>query len=131
MIRQIVTAGLVACVVVGCARIPGMPKGDGAGAAQPDSIVVGVLNENYYDARIHAIFAGGQRRSLGTIPGNGGRARTALAWEPRTLVFEVFFVTDGATYVSLPVEVAPAESLDVRVPPNISESGFFRRVRRN
>jgi hypothetical protein len=55
----------------------------------------------------------------------------ALAWEPRALVFDVLLVTDGATYVSHPVDVAPGESVEVRVPSNISESGFFRRVWRN
>lgn len=92
MSRQIMTGVAVVCVVVACARLPGVPKGDRAAVqAQPDSILVDVLNENYYDARIHAVYAGGQRRSLGTIAGNGGR---------------------------------------VRVPSNIRESEFFRRVRR-
>lgn len=131
MSRRIMTAVAVVCVVAACVRVPGLPKGDRAVLAQADSILVDVLNENYYDARIHAVYAGGQRRSLGTIAGNGGRAQSALPWEPRALVFEVVFVTDGAAYVSLPVDVVPAQSIEVRVPPNIRESGFFRRVRRN
>ena len=95
---------------------------------QADSIVVNVLNENYYDARIHAIYDGGQRRSLGTIAGNGGQMRVALGWEPRALLFEVSLVTDGSTYVSDPVDVPAGQSIDIRVPSNIRESGFFRRV---
>lgn len=131
MSRQILTMVAVVCVVVACGRLPGGRKGDRAAQAQPDSILVEVLNENYYDARIHAVYAGGQRRSLGTIAGNGGHARTALAWEPRALVFEVLFITVGETYVSLPVDVVPEQSIDLRVPSNIGESGFFRRLRRN
>lgn len=131
MVRPMVTGAAVVCVVLACARLPGAPKGSPAVRQRPDSILVEVLNENYYDARIHAVYAGGQRRSLGTIAGNGGRARTALLWEPRSLVFEVLFVTDGATYASYPVDVVPGQSLEVRVPSNIRESGFFRRVPRD
>lgn len=131
MTRQILTTLTVASAVFACARLPGVSKGDRAARAQADSIVVAVLNENYYDARIHAVYDGGQRRSLGTIAGNGGNARVALAWEPRSLVFEVLFVTVGETYVSLPVDVVPEQSIDLRVPSNIGESGFFRRARRH
>ena len=129
--RQIMTAAVLAFIIVACGRLPGASKGDHAAVqAQPDSIRVDVLNENYYDARIHAIYTGGQRRSLGTIAGNGGRTRLAVPWEPRALVFEVSLVTDGATYVSYPVDVVPGQVMDVRVPANIAESGFFRRARR-
>lgn len=132
MSRQMITAVATALFCAACAALPGVRRGDRAAEqARPDSIHVDALNENYYAARIHAVYAGGQRRSLGTIAGNGGRTTVALAWEPRSLVFEVLFVTDGTTYVSLPVDVAPGESIDIRVPSNINESGFFRRMRRN
>ena len=131
MSRQITAAVALALFTVGCARLTGGTKrGDAAGQARPDSIRVEVLNENYYAARMHAVYVGGMRRSMGTIDGNGGRARVALAWEPRALVFEILLVTDGSTYESQSVDVAPGESVEVRVPSNISESGFFRRVSR-
>jgi len=121
----------VALMFVGAAcGLPGFPgRNQGAAAAQPDSVVVEVLNENYYATRIHAVFDGGQRRALGTIAGNGGRARVGLAWEPKSLVFEVQLIVDGSAYVSHPVYVSPGDSIEVRVPSNISGSGFFRRVR--
>lgn len=126
MFRLIIIA-LATCIGAGCGRIPGIPGGAG-GRAPADSIVVDVLNENYYAARIHAIYEGGQRRSIGTIPGNGGQARVALAWEPRSLIFEVLLVTEGSTYLSDPVDVAAGQAIDLRVPSNIRGSGFFRRV---
>lgn len=98
--------------------------------AAADSVFIDTLNDNYYDARVHAIYTGGQRRSLGTVVGNGGRTRTALGWEPHALVFEVTFIISGASYVSYPVELTRGEELEVRLPPNIDESGFFRRVSR-
>ena len=130
MSRHIMTAVALALGVIACTRSPGTKADGAAGAARPDSILVDALNENYYEARIHAVYAGGQRRSLGTIAGNGGRTRVAMAWDARALVFEVVFVTDGSAYVSLPVDVVPGQTLDLRVPSNIAESGFFRRVRR-
>lgn len=96
----------------------------------PDSIFVEAFNDNFYDARVHAVF-GGKRLTLGTIPGNGGHTETALAWEPRELVFEVSFVISGKAYVSLPVDVARGGHVEVRLPQNIDASGFFRRVARN
>jgi hypothetical protein len=130
MLRQIMMAAAIALVAGACARSSGGATG-GAGMARRDSIHVEAINENFYDARIHAVFTGGQRRSLGTIAGNGGKARMALAWEPRSLVFEVVFITDGAAYASLPVDIPAGESIEVRVPMNISGSGFFRRLRRD
>ncbi len=131
MSRTIMTALAITLFGVACAGLPGAQEGGRAPQPEPDSILVNAVNENYYDARIHAVYVGGQRRSLGTIAANGGRTRMALAWEPRALVFEVLFVTDGATYVSHSVDVAPGESIEIRVPANISASGFFRRVPRS
>lgn len=124
MIRSITAALALACLVAACGRFR---QGD---RTRPENVVVDVLNENFYEARIHAVYDGGQRRSLGTLPGNGGRERVELAWEPRSLIFEVQFVTEGSAYVTHPVDVSPGESLELRVPSNISQSGFFRRVRR-
>lgn len=110
-----------------CAIVPGNRKSNAA-AAQADSIQVFVLNENYYDARIHALFDGGGRRSMGTIPGNGGRAVVPLAWEPRALTFDVQFVTAGTRYLTYPIDLAPGDSIELRLPINISGSGAFRRI---
>ena len=99
-------------------------------AAAPENVVIEAFNDHFYDARVHAVYTGGQRRSLGTIPGNGGSTRTVLAWEPHALVFEVSFIISGAEYASLPVEVSPGEHVEIRLPPNIDQSGFFRRVTR-
>lgn len=104
---------------------------DGAVPALPDSIFVEALNEHFYDARIHAVYVGGQRRTLGTIAGNGGQIERALQWEPHALVFEVSFLISGARYVSYPLDVSRGELVEVRLPPNIDQSGFFRRVSRN
>ena len=108
--------------------LPGGGKGARGGMPR-DSILVFAVNENYYDARIHAVYDGGQRLSVGTVAGNGGRARVALPWEPRAVEFSVFLVTAGTTYMTPPFDLAAGDSIELRVPLNITSSGFFRRVR--
>lgn len=130
MSKALMVAVAVAISCVAC--WPGRSGGAKGGAVpRPDSVRVAVLNENYFAARIHAVFDGGPRRSLGTIDGNGGRASIALAWEPRALVFELLLITDGSAYVSYPVDLAPGDSIELKIPATLRESGFFRRVRRN
>lgn len=113
-----------------CAACASRYDTEDAEPREPEIIVVEAYNENFYDARVHAVFAGGQRRSLGTIAGNGGRTQTTLAWEPHALVFEISFLISGAEYVSHPLEVSRGEHVELRLPSNIEDSGFFRRVSR-
>jgi hypothetical protein len=129
MSNQMLIAAVMTIACAACGRLSGASRARAAAEAQADSVRVSVVNENYYSARIHAIYAGGQRRSLGTIDGNGGRTNAALGWEPRSLVFEVTLITDGAMYLSHTVELSPGDSIELRVPLNISGSGLFRRIR--
>lgn len=94
----------------------------------PDSVYIQAVNDHFYDARIHAVYAGGQRRSLGTVHGNGGEAQLTIPWEPRALTFQIMFVVSGQTYLSLAMDVNRNERLELRIPPNIESSGFFRRI---
>ena len=127
MVRLIAFAIAVA-LLAGCSVLPG-GAGRGRAGVPRDSIVVYTVNENYYDARIHAIYDGGQRLSVGTVAGNGGRSRIALPWQPRAVEFSVFLVTAGTTYLSPPFDLSAGDSIELRVPLNITSSGFFRRVR--
>jgi hypothetical protein len=97
---------------------------------EPDSITVAITNDNFYDARIHAQYDGGHRYSLGTVAGNGQQAEVSIRWEPRPIIFEIMFIVSGAVYLSHPVQALPGDIIEVRLPPNIDASGFFRRVRR-
>lgn len=128
MSRQSITVLAVVLLSTSCA---GRYGSQAAAPAEADSIHVDALNEHFYDARVHAVYTGGQRRSLGTITGNGGHTRTAILWEPHALVFEVSFIISGAQYVSQPLNVSRGEIVDLRLPANIDQSGFFRRVSRD
>lgn len=101
-----------------------------ADATEADSIVIVAVNENYYDARVHAVYDGGPQMTLGTIAGNGGTVQAAVPWDPRALIFEISFIISGRDYVSEPVTVTRGEHLELRLPANIDMSGFFRRAPR-
>ena len=98
------------------------------GPAAPDSVFVEIVNDNYYDARLHAIYEGGMRYPLGTVGGNRRQAAVAIPWQPRPLEVTVTLIIGGGAYVSDRIDVAPGDIVAVRVPPNIASSIFFRRI---
>lgn len=123
------TLGTVAVAVLAATACAGRQNVDpNIPAGEADSVFVETINDNYYDARVHAVYSSGTRRTLGTIPGNGGKGEAAIPWEPRELVFEISFVIAGTAYVTYPIDVTRGESFELRLPPNIDASGFFRRV---
>ena len=119
---------VIALVLLGAACAGRRDAQPGTPTGEPDSVRVETINDYFYDARVHAVYGGGSRRTLGTIAGNGGHSEVAIPWEPRDLVFEISFVIGGASYVTHPMNVARGESIELRLPPNIDASGFFRRV---
>jgi len=103
-------------------------QSDATGAG--DSMFVAVINENYYDARVHLVYDGGAPYSLGTVGGNQRTAVRTVPWLPRPLVVEVSLIVGGGTYRSDRIDVARGDVLEIRVPPDLQTSGFFRRVSR-
>ncbi|HEY3220200.1 MAG TPA: hypothetical protein VGJ80_05680 [Gemmatimonadales bacterium] len=118
---------LVACARSRTARDGGAPP---PAREDRDSVFVEVVNDNYYDARVHLIYDGGTRHSLGTIGGNARQSIRAVPWFPRPLFVEVTLVLGGGVYRSQPIDVPQGEVLRIRVPADLETSGFFRRVRR-
>lgn len=120
--------GVLMLLALACAR-----RRDGAqlaARALPDSVFVEVINENYYDARVHLIYAGGARHPLGTIGGNQRQPAVAIAWQPRSFVVEVTLIIGGGVYRSDAIDVTAGDVVEIRVPPNLDASGFFRRIPR-
>jgi hypothetical protein len=113
-----------------CARPQAARVQPSAGDVTPDSVFVEVVNDNYYDARIHLIYDGGMRHSLGTIGGNWRQAGVAIPWQPRALFVDVTLIIGGGVYRSDRIHVSPGDVLEIRVPADLESSGFFRRVGR-
>ena len=102
----------------------------GDAPAPPESVFVEVINENYYDARVHLVYDGGMRISLGTVSGNGREPAKAVPWYPRALYVEIRLIIGGGVYQSQKIDVPKGDVLEIRVPANLATSGFFRRVSR-
>ena len=119
-------------LMLACARSRAAPGLNGPEPASEDvdSVFVEVLNDNYYDARVHVIYEGGTRHSLGTIASNARGPTTPVPWLPRPLFIEVTLVVGGGVYRSQAIDVVQGEVLQIRVPADLETSGFFRRVRR-
>jgi hypothetical protein len=120
-------AAAVALVAAACAHHPEARAAATEAPSPPDRVFIDVINDNYYDARIHALYDGGARHALGTVAGNERQSLT-IPWLPRPLVFEVVLIVDGGVYRSERMNVAPGELVQLRLPPNIASSGFYRRV---
>jgi hypothetical protein len=93
-----------------------------------DSVFVEVINDNYYDVRVHVVYQGGARHSIGTIVGNTRQAAVAIPWQPRALVIEVARIVGSGVYQSDALDVPAGDAVEVRIPPNLDVSAFFRRV---
>ncbi len=117
-------------LLVACARSRAAPETNAAPSPREggDSVFVEVVNDNYYDARIHIVYDGGGRFTLGTVPGNQRQPARAIPWQPRPLVAQVSLIIGGGTYQSDKIDAAPGAVIEIRVPPNLRESGFFRRI---
>ena len=115
---------------VACAGRQGTRAEAGDAPAAADSVFVTVVNDNYYDARIHVVYDGGARYPLGTIASNHREPVITIPWLPRPFVVEVTLVIAGGVYRSQPMDASRGEFVEIRVPANLSQSGFFRRVGR-
>jgi hypothetical protein len=122
------TIALAVVLAAGCARHGRVRPVELDAAPVPDSVFVEVINDNYYDVRIHVVYDGGARVSLGTIGGHQRQGAVAIVWYPRALVVEVAMVIGNAVYVSDKLNVAAGDIFEVRVPPDLESSAFFRRV---
>lgn len=130
MLSPVIKTMALAALGAGCAHGGGVEVHNRSDPPATDSVYVQVINDNFNDARVHAVYDGGGRVSLGTISGKDERPERAIPWQPRPLVFEITFIVSGDRYLSVPVDLARGDFVQVRLPPNIESSGFFRRISR-
>ena len=92
-----------------------------------DSIYVEIVNEHFSDARVHAIYDGGHRYTLGLVIGHTKAPLNGIPWQPHPLVLEISFIAAGGPYYTHDLLLEPGDVITVRIPPNIETSAFFRR----
>jgi hypothetical protein len=102
----------------------------GAAPSVADSVELEVVNDNYFDARVYAVYAGGARHALGTVRSHTTESDLRIGWQPRRLAFEVHLVTGFANYVSHDIDVSPGDYVQLRLPPDFDVSDSFRRIPR-
>ena len=100
----------------------------GADPAFREEIAVRVINDNYYSARIRAVYDGGNRYSIWTVESHSTVDDLVIPWQPRLLWFEIDLIVGPGFYLSDRVHVAPGDLVELRLPPDLEESGFFRRI---
>lgn len=94
----------------------------------PDSIYVEIVNEHFYDARVYALYEEAARRPLGLVVGNTTAMPVALPWQPRPFVFEISFIAESGLYYTDQIMLDRGDVIQIRIPPNIATSAFFRRA---
>lgn len=90
-----------------------------------DSVTVEVVNENYYDLNLFAVYEGSARERLGLVTGNSSQT-FRIGWEPLRLQFEIDLISVGA-FFSDAVQVSPGDDVGLRVLSNLHRSDFWRR----
>lgn len=115
--------GVLALLVApGCSTLGRSGEGDSADPEQGRELTLHVINQNFYDATIYAVW-GSYRRRLGVVTGQ--REDTfRFRWAPLELSIEIRLLSVGSTTTySLPVDQGDVLELTVqpdlhrRIPP--------------
>ena len=93
-----------------------------------DSVTIDVVNDNYYDARVYAVYVGGAKHPLGTVRSYNSESGLRIPWQPRPLVFEVHLVTGFQRYLSYQIDVFSGDYVQLRLPANFEVSDSFRKI---
>jgi hypothetical protein len=92
-----------------------------------DSVYVRVINDHYSDARVYVVYDSGARYSLGLIVGKTKAPLAPILWQPRRLAFEISFIAAEGLFYSDDLLLEAGDVIQLRIPPNIASSAFFRR----
>ena len=128
--RRALLLGVVTATVVTVAACAGKRDVNVRRGAVPymgDSVYVELVNEHFNDARVHAIYDGGHRYTLGLVVGHSKAPLAGIPWQPHPLVLEITFIAAGGPYYTEALLLDPGDVISVRIPPNIATSAFFRR----
>ena len=122
----------LSCVlfIVACGGRGAMRVAQGGDPAFREDVSVRVINDNYYSARIRAVYDGGNRYIIGTVESHRTADDFVIPWQPKMLWFEIDLIVGPGLYLSDRVHVEPGDLVELRLPPDLEQSGFFRRVRR-
>ncbi len=116
-------------VVAACSRSSPITIARGPAPLVRDSIIVTVINDHFYEARVHAVYNQGLRYPLGVMGMKRDNGPFTIPWHIEELAFEVDMITIPGRYVSDEILVQPGDLVELRIPPNIASSAFFTAIR--
>jgi hypothetical protein len=108
--RSIALLSLVA--MVGCAA--GRVRDPLEARKRPEKVLLTVENDRFEDARIYAVWRGGQERRLGTATGKGSQT-FSFDWVDDQIQIRVSFVAKADGYTVDPITVAPGDHLQLKI----------------
>jgi hypothetical protein len=112
-VRTMLAAALsLVLVLTSCA-----PLGRSGAAVPVEQVPVVVENQNFYQATVFAI-VNSSRVRLGEVQGNSRATFTARAPATGQMRIEVRLLAVGA-FTSWPVSIAPGDTVQIRVPPDL------------
>jgi hypothetical protein len=122
-------AAALVIVVAGCSRGNPITIAHTPTPLVRDSIIVTVINDHFYEARVHAVYNQGLRYPLGVMGMKRENGPFTIPWHIEELAFEIDMITIPGRYVSDEIPVQPGDLVELRIPPNIASSGFFTPIR--
>ena len=114
MVRMIRTIALLSLLAVaGCARVGGV-RDPLQPRKRPEKVLLTVQNDRFEDARIYAVWHGGQEKRLGTATGKTS-SNFSFDWVADEVQIRVSFVAAADGYTVDPITVAPGDHLDLKI----------------
>ena len=99
------------------------------GPQRRDSVSVSVINDHWEEVRVYAVYGvGAMRYPLGVVGNKREAGPFTIPYQEDWLTMEVHFVLGSGKYLSDRVDVDPGDFVQLRVPANISSSGFFTPI---
>jgi hypothetical protein len=121
-LRPTVTVG-IALVLVGCGLIgsSGNPTPRGA-----RDVTLLVINQNFLDASLYAVWSNGRRFRIGDVTGNTER-EFSLRRETNSLQVQIRLLSVEGSYLTDPMSVFDGDYLELVVDPGLDKRIRIRR----
>jgi len=120
------TAGTLSLLIISASCSKGTPAVGAVSPAWQDSVTVTIINDNFYDANIYALYLGATRDRLGTVTGHS-RGTFKIRYQPKQLVMWMHLIGVGVT-VSNEILVDPGDELELRIMPDAHRKTVRGRV---
>ncbi len=92
---------------------------------QSRDVTMDVVNQNFYDATLYAVWMNGHRQRIGTVQGNGKSSFT-FPWRGNDLQIEILLLSVGS-YFTQPMMVDRGDELELVIEPGLDKRARIKR----